>query len=163
MRNDLSSLWSPNEETKKRSKLELFCKHLDKKKLIKYNTNFKHLWKWSDSKPEIFWSEVWDFTKIKGIKGKKVLKKNKIFYKNLFFPGSRLNYAENLLPKKNEEIAIKFLSENSTEKKITWKELYEYVCKFSYFLKKINLKEKDRVAAYVPNTIEAILAFLATS
>jgi len=163
MKNDLSSLWSPNEEIKKKSKLEFFCRHLDKKKLLKYNPDFKYLWKWSVSKPEVFWSEIWDFTKIKGIKGKKVLKKNKIFYKNLFFPGSKLNYAENLLPKRNEEVAINFLSENNSRKKITWKKLYENVCQFSYFLKKMNLKEKERVAAYVPNTIETIIAFLATS
>ena len=163
MRKDSSSLWSPNEEVRKKSKLEIFCKHLDKKKLLKYNPDFRHLWRWSVNKPEIFWSEVWNFTKIKGIKGKEIIKKNKIFYKNLFFPGSKLNYAENLLPKKNEEIAINFLSESGVKKKITWKKLYENVCRFSYFLKKINLKEKDRVAAYVPNTIETIVAFLATS
>jgi len=156
-------LWSPNEEVRKKSKLEIFCKHLDRKKLLKYKPDFQHLWRWSVNKPEIFWSEVWNFTKIKGIKGKEIIKKNKIFYKNLFFPGSKLNYAENLLPKKNEEIAINFLSESSIKKKITWKKLYENVCRFSYFLKKINLKEKDRVAAYVPNAIETIVAFLAAS
>ena len=163
MKRDSSSLWSADEESKKKSKLEFFCRDLDKKKLLKYKANFKHLWEWSVNKPESFWSEVWDFTKIKGIKGKKILKKNKIFYKNSFFPDSKLNYAENLLSKQNEEIAVKFLSENNTEKKITWKKLNENVCKFSYFLKRINLKEKERVAAYVPNTIEVIISFLAAS
>jgi len=163
MKRDSSSLWSADEESKKKSKLESFCRHLDKKKLLKYKANFKHLWEWSVNKPESFWSEVWDFTKIKGIKGKKILKKNKIFYKNSFFPDSKLNYAENLLSKQNEEIAVKFLSENNTEKKITWKKLHENVCKFSYFLKRINLKEKERVAAYVPNTTEVIISFLAAS
>ena len=158
-----SSLWSPNEEMKINSNLSLFCKHLNKKRLLKYSKNFKNLWKWSVNNPEIFWSEIWDFTRIKGIKGKTIIKKNKIFYKNIFFPDSKLNYAENLLVKKNEEIAINFLSENGAEKKITWKKLYEDVCKFSYFLKKINLKEKDRVAAYVPNSVETIISFLATS
>tara|TARA_B100000686_G_C16772618_1_gene966241 strand:+ start:255 stop:2222 length:1968 start_codon:yes stop_codon:yes gene_type:complete len=163
MKKDSSSLWSSNEEGKKTSNLEFFCRELDKKNILKYKPNFEYIWKWSVNKPEIFWSEIWDFTKIKGVKGKKIIKKNKIFYKNLFFPESRLNYAENLLPKKNQEIAIKFLSENNIEKNITWKKLYENVCRFSYYLKKINLKEKERVAAYVPNTIEAIIAFLATS
>ena len=163
MKKDSSSLWSSNEEGKKTSNLEFFCRELDKKNILKYKPNFEYIWKWSVNKPEIFWSEIWDFTKIKGIKGKKVLKKNKIFYKNLFFPKSKLNYAENLLPKQNEEIAINFLSESNTEKKITWKKLYENVCRFSYFLKEMNLKEKERVAAYVPNTIETIIAFLATS
>ena len=163
MKENQSSLWSPNEEIKKSSNLGRFCKHLDKKNLLKYNENFKNLWKWSVNNPEIFWSEVWDFTKIKGFKGKKIIKKNKIFYKNIFFPESKLNYAENLLPKKNEEIALTFLSESGIEKKVTWKKLHESVCKFSHFLKKINLKEKDRIAAYVPNTIETIISFLGAS
>ena len=163
MRENQSSLWSPNEEVKKNSNLEDFCKYLDKKNLLKYNRNFKNLWKWSVNNSELFWSEIWDFTKIKGLKGNKIIKKNKIFYKNIFFPNSKLNYAENLIPKKNEEIALTFVSESGIERKITWKKLYENVCKFSYFLKKINLKEKDRVAAYVPNSIETIVSFLAAS
>ncbi len=156
-------MWSANEEIKKKSNLEFFCRDLDKKKILKYQQNFKYLWEWSVNKPEIFWSQVWDFTNIKGIKGKKILKKNKIFYKNIFFPDSKLNYAENLLPKKNNEIALNFLSENNIKKKITWKQLYENVCRLSLYLKKIKLKEKDRVAAYVPNSIETIISFLATS
>ncbi len=163
MKENQSSLWSPNEEVKKNSNLSFFCQHLDKKNLLKYSENFKNLWKWSVKNPEIFWSEIWDFTKIKGIKGKNIIKKNKIFYKNIFFPDSKLNYAENLLPKKNHDIALSFLSESGIEKKITWEKLYQNVCKFSYFLKKINLKEKDRIAAYVPNSIETITSFLASS
>ena len=112
MKENPSSLWSPNEEVKKNSNLEYFSRYLDKKDILKYSKNFKNLWKWSVNNPEIFWSEVWDFTKIKGFKGKKIIKKNKIFYKNIFFPDSKLNYAENLLSKKNEEIALNFLSES---------------------------------------------------
>ena len=100
MKVNQSSLWSPNEEIKKNSKLESFCKYLDKKTLYKYNRNFKNLWKWSVNNSETFWTEVWNFTKIKGYKGKKIIKKNKVFFKNNFFPDSKLNYAENLLPKK---------------------------------------------------------------
>ena len=80
-----SSLWSPDEEIKKKSKLEFFCKHLNKKKLLKYSRNFRKLWKWSVNNPEIFWSEIWNFTKIKGIKGKIILKKYKFFIKTFFF------------------------------------------------------------------------------
>ena len=115
MKNDLSSLWSPDDLTRKKSKLESFCRVLDKKKLLKYSPEFKNLWEWSVNKPELFWSEIWDFTKVKGIKGKKIIEKNKTFYKTLFFPNSKLNYAENQLSKNNEEIAIKFLSEKKTD------------------------------------------------
>jgi len=163
MAKNQSSLWSANEEYRKNSQLEKFCKNLEKKGLFENTLNFKDLWKWSVNNPESFWSEVWDFTKIKGIKKGRTIKKNKIFYKNKFFPDSKINYAENLLIKKNEETAIHFLSESGLEKKITWKKLYENVCRLSSYLKKINLKEKDRVAAYVPNSIEAIISFLAAS
>ena len=118
MKENLSSLWSPDEELKERSNLNRFCKILSKNKYLEYDQNFNKLWKWSVNNPEIFWSEVWDFTQIKGIKGKKILKKNKIFYKNSFFPEAKLNYAENLICKKDKSIAVNFLSENGSKKKL---------------------------------------------
>ena len=69
MKKDSSSLWAPNEEIINKSNLHIFCKNLHKKKLLTYKKNFKYLWNWSIKNPETFWSEVWDFTKIKGIKG----------------------------------------------------------------------------------------------
>ena len=117
MKNKQSSLWVANEALRKKSNLYNFCKILNKKKLYKKKENFNDLWKWSVRKPEVFWSEVWNFTKIKGIKGKKIIKKNKIFYKNNFFPDSKLNYAENLLSKRNSEIALNFFSESGIKKK----------------------------------------------
>ncbi len=163
MEKNKSSLWRPNEDTKKNSNLGNFCKYLSNKKILKYSYNFKKLWKWSINNPEVFWSEVWNFTKIKGLKGKKIIKKNKIFYKNIFFEDSKLNYAENLLSKNNNEVAINFFSENGTKKQITWNKLFDKVCKLSFYFKKLKLKEKDRVAAYVPNSIETVISFLATS
>ena len=158
-----TSLWSPSSDILKKSKLYSFCKILDKKKILKFKKDFKYLWKWSVKKPNIFWSEIWDFTNIKGNKGKKILKKNQIFFKNTFFPDSKLNYAENLLPKRNNDLAINFFSETGFNKKISWKDLYGNVCRLSSYFFKLDLKEGDRVAAYVPNTIEAITSFLASS
>jgi len=163
MKNKQSSLWVANEALRKKSNLYNFCKILNKKKLYKKNENFNDLWKWSVRKPEVFWSEVWNFTKIKGIKGKKIIKKNKIFYKNNFFPDSKLNYAENLLSKRNSEIALNFFSESGIKKNIKWNDLFKNVCKLSAYFNRIGLKEKERVAAYVPNTIEAVVSFLASS
>ncbi len=150
-------LWKPSEQTIKESNLEDFTK------FIKFNSskNFKKLWEWSVSEPEIFWSKFWDYSKIIGEKGNRIIKKDKIFNKTKFFPDSKLNYSENLLRKRNQEISINFLSENGFEESITWKLLYEKVCKFSSYLKSLNLTKGDRVAAYVPNKIETIISFLA--
>ena len=70
MTENQSSLWSADEECKKNSQLEKFCKHLEKRGFFKNNSNFQDLWNWSIKNPENFWSEVWDFTKIRGTKEK---------------------------------------------------------------------------------------------
>ena len=150
-------LWKPSEQKKQESLLEDFSKFVN----FDSNHNFKSLWEWSVKNKEEFWSKFWDYSKIIGDKGKEVIRKNKIFNETKFFPDSKINYAENILKKKTNDCAINFLSETGFEESITWKDLYEKVCKFSFYLKTLDLKKGDRVAAYVPNKIESIISFLA--
>ena len=150
-------LWQPSENKKNNSILEDFSKFIN----FDSGKNFKDLWEWSVSEPEIFWSKFWDYSKIIGEKGKEIIRKDKVFNKTKFFPDSKLNYSENILKKRNNDIAISFLSENGFEESISWNLLYEKVCKFSSYLKSLDLKQGDRVAAYVPNKIESIISFLA--
>jgi acetoacetyl-CoA synthetase len=150
-------LWKPSIQKVQSSNLQDFSKFIN----FKSGNNFKKLWEWSVSNPDIFWSKFWDYSGIIGDKGKKIIEKNKVFNKTKFFPDSRINYAENILKKRNNEISINFLSESGFEENITWKMLYEKVCKFSSYLKSLNLKKGDRVAAYVPNKIESVVSFLA--
>ena len=151
------NLWKPSDQRIKDSLLEEFSKFIN----FKSNKNFKDLWSWSVSNPEIFWSKFWDYSKIIGEKGNEVIRKNKIFNKNKFFPDSKINYSENILKKRDKNVAINFLSESGLEESISWEVLYEKVCKFSSYLKSLNLKKGDRVAAYVPNKIETVISFLA--
>ena len=150
-------LWQPSEKRKEDSLLTDFSKFIN----FKLDKNFKNLWEWSVKNPEKFWSKFWDYSKIIGDKGKEVIRDNKIFNQVKFFPDSKINYAENILKKKTDDIAIHFLSETGFEESITWKYLYERVCKFSAYLKTLDLQKGDRVAAYVPNKIESIVSFLA--
>ena len=120
-------LWKPSDELIQNSNLERFSKEIK----INTNRNFEKLWKWSVENPNTFWSKVWDFTNIVGFKGNEIIKKNKIFNRTKFFPDGKINYAENILKKKNDQIAINFLSEKGLNEKITWKELYDKVCKLS--------------------------------
>ena len=150
------SLWQPSAEQRENSLLNEFSKFINFKP-----ESFNDIWKWSVENPEIFWSKFWDFSKIIGKKGKEVIKGHKIFNKTRFFPDSKLNYTENILKKNSNNTAIGFLSESGYQEKITWSELYSKVCKLSAYLKSINLIAGDRVAAYVPNKIEAIISFLA--
>ncbi len=139
--NDL--LWSPSIEKIKNSNLFKFKDLIEKKYKVKLETDYQKLWNWSVKNDENFWSECWDFFKLQGFKGKQVIKKNKIFHKTKFFPDAKINFAKNLIIKKEYMIyAIWFRSETGYEKKITWKELYEktmYI--FSVFKKKWNKKK----------------------
>ena len=149
-------LWQPSLDKKDNSLLMQFSK------FVNYKTDsFYDIWKWSVDNPEIFWSKFWDFSKIIGDKGKIIIKSNKIFNKTKFFPDSKLNYAENILKKKGDDIAIGFLSESGYQESITWRQLYLKVCKLSAYFNKLGLLAGDRVSAYVPNKIEAIISFLA--
>ena len=150
-------LWQPTIKLKENSLLRDFCRLIN----LKSTNNFKEIWQWSIDNPSEFWSKFWDYSKIIGDKGSEVIKKDKVFNKTKFFSDSKLNYAENILRKKSDEVAINFLSERGFEENITWNELFEKVCKFSSYLKKLNLQKGDRVAAYVPNKIESIICFLA--
>ncbi|MDA9624203.1 acetoacetate--CoA ligase [Pelagibacteraceae bacterium] len=151
------ALWQPSEKRVRESSLEKFIKFVN----LEPNKNFKEFWKWSVTKPEIFWSKFWDYSEIIGNKGKEIIRKDRVFNKTKFFPDSKINYSENILKKRTEDIAINFLSEKGFEENITWISLYEKVCKFSSYLKSLNLKKGDRVVAYVPNKIESIISFLA--
>ena len=156
-------LWQPSLILKRNSNLFAFENYISKKLKIKFNRNYKNLLNWSIKNSPEFWNRFWDFSKIKGTKSKKKFRKSKIFYKNLFLPGSKLNFGENLLSKNNQEKAVTFISENGYREERSWKQLNFNTSKILKFLKKINIKKGDRVAAYMPNTIEAVEAFIATT
>ena len=156
-------LWQPSLIVKRSSNLFAFENYISKKLKIKFNKNYKKLLNWSIKNSPEFWSRFWDFSKIKGFKSNKNFRKSKTFYKNLFLPGSRLNFGENLLSKNNNEKAVTFISENGFREERSWRQLNLNTNKVLKFLKKINIKKGDRVAAYMPNTIETVEAFIATT
>jgi acetoacetyl-CoA synthetase len=156
-------LWEASNAQKKKSLLSSYEQFISKRYKKKFNQKYESILKWSIKNPGDFWSSIWDFSEVKGFKSKIKIKKSKIFYKNKFLPNSKLNFAENLLPKNNKDKAITFISENSFREERSWQELNLNVSKISKFLKSINIKEKDRLAAYMPNTIETVEAFIASS
>ena len=155
-------LWEASKQTKKNSELFAFEEFISKRLDKKFQNNYKKIHNWSVNYFQDFWDIFWDFSKIKGIKSKKKIKRSKIFYKNIFLPNSKLNFGENLLPKNNNDKAVTFISENGFRETRNWSELNQNVSKIIKFLESIKIKKKDRVAAYMPNTIETVEAFIAS-
>jgi len=156
-------LWEASQRIKFSSNLYSFEQHISKKYSKKFNQNYSSILKWSISNPGKFWDSVWDYCSIKGQKGKNKLIKSKVFYKNKFLPKSKLNFSENLLSKNNKDKAITFISENGFREERNWKQLNNNVSRIINFFKKIKLNKNDRIAAYMPNCIETVEVFLATT
>ena len=156
-------LWKASKERKLNSNLYKYEKFISKKYNLKFNQKYSSLLKWSIQNSGNFWSSIWDYCKVKGFKKKYKLTKSKIFYKNIFLPKTKLNFAENLLSKNDNTKAITFLSENGFREERSWLQLNNNVSKIIKFFKKIKLKKNDRIAAYMPNSIETVEVFLATA
>ena len=156
-------LWQPSLIEKRNSNLFAFENYISKKLNRKFNRNYKNLLNWSIKNSPDFWSRFWDFSKIKGTKSNQKFRKSKIFYRNLFLPGTKLNFGENLLSKNTQEKAVTFVSENGFREERSWRQLNLNTSKILKFFKKININKGDRVAVYMPNTIETVEAFIATT
>jgi len=156
-------LWKIGKQKVKNTNLALYSNFIKKNYKVDVGHNFNKIWKWSIDNPEFFWKSIWDFTKVKGKLGKVLLKKSKVFYKNKFLPDSKLNYAQNILKKNNNDVAIIFKSENDYKTTLSWKNLNFNVSQVSNWMKLVGITKGDRVAAYLPNIPEAVTAYLATS
>jgi len=133
----------------------------------KYNLSIKkysELYKWSISNIDDFWEELWDYSKIVySHPYTKVIKSTDNIWETNWFIDSKLNYAENLLRYKNDSIAIYFFGENQVRNQLTFNELYNNVAKVAFSFKEMGIKKGDRVAGFIPNMPEAVIAMLATA
>ncbi len=155
-------LWEASLSIKKKSNLYKFEKFISKKFNYKVNKNYNMLFNWSINNLNLFWSSVWDYTNVKGKKIDK-FQYSKEFIKNKFFVNSKLNFAENILSKKDHSKAVTFISENGYKEIRSWKNLRNNTSRLINFLKKNQISKKDRIAAYMSNQIETVECFLAAS
>ena len=156
-------LWALNKEKLNKTNLASYSNFIKKNYNFNSSNDYNKIWQWSVDNPKTFWKSVWDFTKIKGKLGDTLLKQSNIFYKNKFFPNTQINYAENLLKKNNTDNAIIFKSENGFKKKINWINLNIQVSQISNWMQSNGIIKGDRVAAYMPNIPETVVAYISTA
>ncbi|MCP3875822.1 MAG: acetoacetate--CoA ligase [Desulfobacteraceae bacterium] len=156
-------LWQPSEERIKQTNMYRFMNTVNDK-FDKDLKDYNQLWEWSVDNLEDFWSTTWDFIDIKASKPyeKAIDDPNKMPGAK-FFVNCKLNFAENLLKFRNDELAIIFRGEDSVRRTLTYNQLYDEVAKTAASLKKLGVKKGDRVVGFVPNMPESIIAMLATT
>ena len=80
-----------------------------------------------------------------------------------WFRGARLNYAENLMRFRDDRTALLFNGEGRKEKRISYKDLYDAVARLSRSFREFGIVKGDRIAGFVPNMIEPVVAMLAAA
>ncbi len=156
-------LWEPSKKWIKNAKVTHFIEFVNKEYGQKINGG-KDLYRWSVEKIPDFWEAMWRFAKIIASKPyDKVVSDLKIFPGTKWFPGAKLNFAENLLKYKDDQLAFIFQGETKVSKQMTYAELNKTVARLAKSLKEIGISVGDRVVSYIPNLIEAPTAMLATT
>ncbi|MEH6448648.1 MAG: acetoacetate--CoA ligase [Oleispira sp.] len=135
-------------------------------------SNYGELHQWSIEQPEAFWSLVWQTAGItpalpEGLSKSDILNAQGHFSEAQWFPNLQLNFAENLLQRRDEKAALISCGEpglnDGQDRSISYGTLYSQVAKLAASLKVMGLEKGDRVAAFMPNTQETVVAMLATT
>ena len=155
-------IWSPSEERISQSNMASFMKFVNEKH-NKNISSYEDLYRWSVTEIEQFWEAVWEFSEIMTSKDYSEILSDYKMPGAKWFGGAELNFAENLLRYKDDRTAIISTRENRPEVKITYAELYKIVASLSENLKKLGVKEGDRIAGFVNNIPEAVIAMLAAT
>ncbi len=158
-----SHLWAPTPQAVESAHMTQFMRLVTNKTGMLINS-FKGLYEWSVTDLESFWSCVWDFCKVIGHKGPRpYVIPTPQMWGTQFFPQGSLNYAQNLLRRRDDDVALFFWGEDQVKRTVSFKELYNQVSRLVQHFQQMGIKKGDRVAAYVPNTPEAIIAMLAAT
>ena len=156
-------LWIPSEEIKKQANITRFMRFVNERFGLGIKT-FSDLYAWSVDRIPDFWGSVWDFVEIKASREYDSVAEDLDRYPGTrWFPGARLNFAENLLRYSDERLAFVFRREDGKSAKMTYAELHYAVASLAAALRRSGVVPGDRVSGYMPNTIETAVAMLAAT
>jgi acetoacetyl-CoA synthetase len=156
-------LWRPSEARIRATNLWAFLQAVDEDWNVTID-GFDALYRFSISEPEKFWQSLKDFCGVVAETwGLTVLANGDQMPGARFFPDARLNFAENLLRRRDDCEAVVFLGENGRSRRLTFAELHAEVSRLAQGLENAGIGAGDRIGAILPNCPEAVIAMLAAA
>jgi len=126
--------------------------------------DYAALWRWSVDQREAFWSAVMEFADVRHTPGTApVLRHRDRMPGAVWFEDTKLNFAENMLARDDDNVAIVFCNERGARREISYRSLAAEVARVAAGLRAMDVGPGDRVAGFVPNLPEAVIAMLATT
>jgi len=158
------TLWTPSAQSAERTQIARFARWLADRGGPVTNT-YQDLWRWSVTDLAGFWSSVWAFFSVLGERGNGPVLAGQMPAVD-WFAGSTLNYARNALRRAAAEpdaAAVRYIAETGRDGTLSYGELAAEVARVRAGLQSLGVSAGDRVAAYLPNSPEALIAMLATA
>jgi acetoacetyl-CoA synthetase len=156
-------VWIPSRERIASSRLAAFMARVEREWSVRVS-DYAALHRFSVSEPEKFWGSVWDFCGIvAACRGSTVVEHPERMPGARWFPHARLNFAENLLRRRDGGDALVYLREDTAPERMSFRALYDEVSRLAQALSAAGVGPGDRVAAYLPNAPETVVAMLATT
>ncbi|MGB5983904.1 MAG: acetoacetate--CoA ligase [Desulfobacterales bacterium] len=154
-------LWEPALERIQASNMFRFMDAVNQKHNLDLAT-YAELWEWSVTHIEDFWAEMWDFVGIQASRPfDQVVDDAAKMPGAHWFPGATLNFAENLLRYRDDQPALIFKGETQAPVTLSYRELYDQTSRLAQTLKQFGIEAGDRVAGFIPNMPQAVVAMLA--
>jgi acetoacetyl-CoA synthetase len=155
-------LWQPSAERIAAANITDFARRAEGRWGVPLS-DYQALHAWSVAQPEQFWTSVWEYGDVIGERGSTVLVDGDRMPGAKWFPEARLNFAQNLLRSRDEHDALVFWGEDRVKNRMSHGELYRRVAQFAAALRELGVEKGDRVAAYMPNMPETVVAMLAAA
>jgi acetoacetyl-CoA synthetase len=156
-------LWAPSAAMVERARLTEFMRWLEAERGLSLD-GYDALWRWSVDDLDGFWRAIWDFFEVQADGDPSPALASRAMPGARWFPNVSLNYAEHVFAGKDDAAtAILHASELRELDELSWGELRAQVAAAAAGLRGLGVERGDRVAAYLPNIPEAIVAFLAAA
>ncbi|HEY2734521.1 MAG TPA: AMP-binding protein, partial [Polyangiales bacterium] len=155
-------LWEPDEATRSTSRIHHYMQWLRGEYGLSF-ARYDELWQWSVRELELFWESIWKYFDVQASAPYRRVLSSRAMPGARFFEGAELNYAQHALRRSGDAIAIVFVREDGTRGELSWDALRDRVARARDGFRKLGVERGDCVAAFLPNSIEAVIGLLASA
>jgi acetoacetyl-CoA synthetase len=154
-------LWRPSAERVERANMTRYLRWLAERRGLELGS-YQEAWRWSVDDLDGFWSSIWEWFQVGGPAPRPALAERRMPGAR-WFPGARLNHAELSLRRRDDHPALLFANEAGEAGTVGYAELAARVAAAAAGLRRLGVAKGDRVAAWLPNVPETVIAMLATA